>query len=113
MHFANKTRITCANFAEVAGGGEDESDCGEDDGGEGGDGGYGEGGDGGHGGAETPAEPPVESPVESPAPTGGNETASPQPTQPPAAGGSDVPTAAAAVTGVSLLGAVAAALFAL
>lgn len=95
VHFANKTRITCANFQEVTDGGE---------GGEGEDG-CDEGSEGG-GASPTGAIP-----------TGGNDTASPEPSQPPPEGGSggedDIPIGAGAVSSVSLLGAVAAALFAL
>lgn len=93
IHFANKTRITCANFEEVTEGGEAEDGC-DEEGSEGGDGEY----------------------VETPAPTGGDDTASPEPSQPPegGAGEGEIPLGAgAAVSGVSLLGAVAAALFAL
>lgn len=107
VHFANKTRITCANFVEVADGGDGggEDDC-EDDGGHGG---------GDYGSAEPPA-PTESAPAPSvPAPSGGsNQSASPEPTQPPEGGdGEAPPTAAAAVSGISFLGAVVAALFAL
>lgn len=102
VHFANKTRITCANFVEVTDGGEgDEEEC--DEGSDGGD-----------------AKPPISTGGASPTgavPSGGDDGASPEPSAPPAEDGNggegDIPVAAGAVSSVSLLGAVAAALFAL
>lgn len=104
VHFANKTRITCANFEEVKDGGEGEEGC--DEGSEGGDGGY----------EETPV-PGDDAPPTDATPSGGNDTASPEESQPvPEAGGGgedDIPTGAGVVSSVSLLAAAAAALFAL
>jgi len=91
LHFANKTRITCANFALVSGNEGDDKPADEDD---------------GHGHSHD------DQGDEKPAPTGSNSTTTrPTPSEPPLA--TNLPEGSAAVSSISLIAALAAALFAL
>lgn len=113
MHFANKTRITCANFELVTGqdGGADDGDCEDDDDAE-------EGVEASKGTGGSDAEETADGGYEeAPSTTAGSHGTAAPSAPPTASGGPDagesfIPSAAALST-VSLLGALGAAVFAL